>query len=77
MLKRHGTSEEQSKIPTTFLRMTSIGGLTCNRRYGTEPKITAYTCAINDVIKKNKQSFVKEINPRMLPLSLTKVMYNE
>ena len=57
--------------------MTSIGGLPGNRRYGTESKITAYTCAINDLIKENKQSFVKEINPRMLPLSLSKVMYNE
>ena len=57
--------------------MTSIGGLPGNRRYGTESKITAYTCAINDLIKENKQSFVKEINPRMLPLGLSKVTYNE
>jgi hypothetical protein len=57
--------------------MTSIGGLTGNRRYGTGSKTTAYNCAINDLIEKNKQSFVKEINPRMLPLGLSKVMYNE
>jgi hypothetical protein len=57
--------------------MTSIGGLPGNRRYGTESKITAYTCALNDLINKNKQSFAKEINPKLLTSGLLKVMYNE
>jgi hypothetical protein len=57
--------------------MIFIEQLTSNEHCETDAKTTTSTCAINDLIKKNKQSFAKEINSNLLTLNLLKVMYNE
>jgi hypothetical protein len=57
--------------------MTCIERLTSKEYYRIDPKITTSACAANNLIKKNKQSFAKEINPKLLTPGLLKATYNE
>jgi hypothetical protein len=57
--------------------MTCIERSTGKEHYRTDPKITTATYSANDLIKKNKQSFAKKINPKVLTSGLLKAMYNE
>ena len=68
--------ERTDKVFTAFLRMTYIERLTIQEYYRTDPKITTSASVANDLIMKNKKSFAKEMNPKLLTSDLLKSMYH-
>jgi hypothetical protein len=56
--------------------MACIERLTSKEHCRTDSKITTPACAANDLIMKEKQSFAKEMNLKLLTSGLLKSMYN-